>query len=298
MSSRRAARELIINGRVRVNGHVLRKGEAVAPGDVVEVTDAPTPARLVANPELKLEILFADAAALVVNKPAPMPCHPLREGERDTVMNAVVAAYPETASAGDKALEGGLVHRLDNGTSGALMIARNPDAFATLRAAIRTGRVMRRYYALATGRLDHAIEIATPIAHHPKNPRRMVVVDTSETLGRSVVVARRGVAPGRPASSVVEPLAHAGGAFTLVAVKPRTGHRHQIRVHLASLGMPLAGDELYGGAALAGLRPGRLWLHLAALEFDSPASGHVKVSAPLPADLIAALIHLGIKPPA
>jgi len=121
--SRRAARELLANGLVRVNGRSLTKGDLIAEDDAVEVaTASPLPA-LAPDPKLNLEILFRDGAMLVVNKPAPMPCHPLRPGELGTVMNGIAAAFPEAAFAGEDPREGGLVHRLDNGTSGALIVA-------------------------------------------------------------------------------------------------------------------------------------------------------------------------------
>jgi 23S rRNA pseudouridine1911/1915/1917 synthase len=291
--SRRAAIELIANGRVRVNGRHYRKGETIAPGDSVEVADAPAVEALVPNPDLKIDILFEDAAVIVADKPPLMPCHPLRSDERATVMNAIVAAYPETALAGDKPLEGGLVHRLDNGTSGALIIARNREAFIAMREALRAARVTRRYRALVAGHLNGAIEIATPIAHHPKNPRKMVVVESNDDAARSsmgLVSARYRSSPRR-ALTQVEASSHEHG-FTLAQVTPRTGNRHQIRVHLASIGHPLAGDELYGGPPLAGLDTGRFWLHLAELEFESPAGGRVQVTAPLARDLEDSLKRL------
>jgi 23S rRNA pseudouridine1911/1915/1917 synthase len=292
--SRRAASELILHGRVRVNGHRYRKGEAIAPGDTVEVVETPAVEALTPNPDLKIALLFEDAAVIVADKAPLMPCHPLRSDERTTVMNAIVMAYPETAHAGDKPLEGGLVHRLDNGTSGALIIARNREAFTVMREALRAARVTRHYRALVMGRLDGAIEIATPIAHHLKNPRKMVVVDRSGDAAQSSmapVTVRHRSAP-RPALTQVEALAHERG-FTLARVTPRTGNRHQIRVHLASIGHPLAGDELYGGPPLAGLGTGRFWLHLAELEFESPAGGRVHVKAPIAGDLEDSLARLG-----
>ena len=283
-ASRRAAREMVASGGVRVNGHRYRKGELVGPGDHVDVVAATPSATIAPNSDLSVETLYEDSAVLVINKPGLIPCHPLRPDECDTVMNAVVAAYPETAIAGDKPLEGGLVHRLDNGTSGALIIARTNEAFAMMRDAIRHGRVVRRYQALAVGSIENPCEIASPIAHHPKNVRKMVAID----LGHTEVAMRHADGNGRPAATMVEPLKHVG-AFTLVSVIPRTGRRHQIRVHLASMNHSLAGDELYGGPALEGLAPGRFWLHLAHLGFDSPAGGRVEAEAPLPADLRAAL---------
>jgi 23S rRNA pseudouridine1911/1915/1917 synthase len=157
--SRRAAREMLACGMVRVNGRVLRKGEMVAGGDAVEIAAISTLPALAPDPEVKIEILFRDPAMLVVNKPAPMACHPLRPGEPGTVMNGVVAAFPEAAAAGDNPREGGLVHRLDNGTSGALLVALQPAAFTTLREAIRAGRIRRDYQALVVGNLKESLKI-------------------------------------------------------------------------------------------------------------------------------------------
>ncbi len=274
--SRRQARELVASGRVRVNGHYLRKGRNVTNGDHVEVAGNLTSPEIISNRDLLVPILFADPALLVVNKPGLMPCHPLRPEERDTVINAVVTKYPEAAFSGNKPLEGGLIHRLDNGTSGALMIARNLDSFLKLRAALKNMNIRRVYQALVTGEMQAEREVLTPIVHHPKNRRKMI----TDLNGY--------IANARPAATCVRPLAHYSG-FTLVEVLPRTGSRHQIRVHLASIGYPLAGDTLYGGPAIEGFAPGRFWLHLAALDVNSPASGRVHVEASLPPDLAKVL---------
>jgi len=291
--SRRSANELISSGRVHVNGRRYRKGESIAAGDKVEVIAADAVAPITPNHNLKIHILFEDAQLIVANKPALMPCHPLRADERDTVMNAIVAAYPETASAGDKPLEGGLVHRRDNGTAGALMIARNTEVFVATREALRSGRVTRRYQALVAGRVAGPIEIATQIAHHAKNARKMVVVEASVTTSGAgpAKVATRYRSTPRPAFTQVEPMSYQKG-FTLLTVTPRTGSRHQIRVHLASIGNPIAGDELYGGPPLAGLIAGRLWLHLTELECEPPWGGRVEAVAPLASDLEGSLARL------
>ncbi|MGA8057495.1 MAG: RluA family pseudouridine synthase [Candidatus Binataceae bacterium] len=276
--SRRAAREMLAGGMVRVNGRVLRKGEMVGGGDKVEIADISTLPALAPDPEVKIEVLFRDPAMLVVNKPAPMACHPLRPGERGTVMNGVVAEFPEAAAAGDNPREGGLVHRLDNGTSGALLVVLQPSAFTALREAIRAGRIRRDYQALAGGNLKQSLEIDEPLAHDPRNPRRMI------TVGAVAVNA----ASARAAATSVEPIRRYGD-FTLVSARPRTGMRHQIRVHLAEAGHPIAGDALYGGPPLDSLAEGRFWLHLAEIEFRSPSSGPVRVRSPLPRDLENAL---------
>ena len=274
-SSRRVAQELVERGMVRINGRRSKKSEIVGGEDRVEVAAAECRAAIEPNAGLALDVLHEDAVVIVVNKPGGVPCHPIEAGERDTVMNAVVARFPDTATAGEKPLEGGLVHRLDNGTSGALLIARNRGAFEKLRDAIRAGRIARRYEALVAGSLERKIQIDTPIAHHAKNARKMVAGDPSSGNPKRA---------GRAATTLAEPIRRIG-EFTLLSVAPKTGSRHQIRVHLASLGHPIVGDTLYGGPASDALARGRFWLHLCEIAFDSPAVGHVKVSAPIPPDL-------------
>jgi len=253
----------------------LRKGEMVDGGDAVEIAEISTLPALAPDPKVKIEILFRDSAMLVVNKPAPMACHPLRPGERGTVMNGVVAAFPKAATVGDNPREGGLVHRLDNGTSGALLVALQPAAFVTLREAIRAGRIRRDYHALVVGNVKESLEVEQSLAHDPRDARRMMAVAAN-------------AAGARTSATSIDPIRRYGD-FNLVAARPRTGMRHQIRVHLAEASHPIAGDALYGGPPLDALADGRFWLHLAEIEFRSPASGPVRVRSPLPRDLENAL---------
>ena len=274
-SSRRVAQELVERGLVRINGRRSKKSEIVGAEDRVEVAATNRRAVIEPNADLPLEVIHEDAAVIVVNKPGGMPCHPLNADEHETVMNAVVARFPEIATVGEKPLEGGLLHRLDNGTSGALLIARNRGTFDKLRDAIRAGRIARRYEALVAGALERKTEIDTPIAHHAKNARKMIVGDPASGNSKRA---------GRAAMTLVEPIRRVG-EFTLLSIAPKTGSRHQIRVHLASIAHPIVGDTLYGGPASDSLAHGRFWLHLCDVAFDSPAIGHVKVTAPIPLDL-------------
>jgi 23S rRNA pseudouridine1911/1915/1917 synthase len=274
-SSRRMAQELVERGMVRINGNRTRKSEIVSAEDRVEVAPSPMRSPIEPNREIEIQVLHQDPAVLVVNKPGGLPCHPLKPGEADTVMNAIVARFPEVASIGEKPLEGGLLHRLDNGTSGALMIARNRGAFIKLRDEVRGGKIARRYEALVAGAVTRKMEIDTPIAHHIKNPRKMTIGDIESGNPKRA---------GRPASTAVEPIRRVG-EFTLLSIVPKSGSRHQIRVHLASIGHPIVNDVLYGGPASETLAHGRFWLHLCELVFDSPAVGHLKVVAPLAPDL-------------
>jgi 23S rRNA pseudouridine1911/1915/1917 synthase len=273
-ASRRDASEMVGRGAVMLNGKRGIKGAVVRAGDKVEVEASPALAAIEPETDHNVELLFEDDALIIVNKPGGVPCHPLRRGELGTVMNVVVARFPETANVGYKPIEGGLIHRLDNGTSGALMVARTADAFSVMRKAIRSGTIRRKYLALVSGNLTAPLNLSAPIAHHPKNPRRMIVAsDEAE-------IAKLGA---RPAVTRIEAVRRVGN-FTLVSVTPSSGVRHQIRVHLAHAGFPIVGDELYGGPPAA-LDAERFWLHLAEMEFDSPTSGATKVSAPLPNEL-------------
>jgi 23S rRNA pseudouridine1911/1915/1917 synthase len=274
-SSRRHARDLIEAGRVRLNSRVGCKSDLVAAGDRIDVDVEPVAPALVADPAMVLELLYKDASVVVINKPAVMACHPLRPGETGTIMNGIAALFPETAAVGNLPREGGLIHRLDNGTSGALMIARTDESFRRLRAAIRSGAVKRRYRALVSGRMDEAAVVDLPLSHDRRRAHRMI----PQSPGR-----RSGARPSRPASTRIEPL-RTYGAFTLLEIYPQSGGRHQIRVHLASIGFPIVGDKLYGGQPAASLLPGRFWLHLAEIEFESDSAGRVAVTAPLPHDL-------------
>jgi len=278
--TRRRARELIAAGCVSVNGRPSRKGHFVSAEDRVEVAPSQVPRQLQANAALVPPVLYQDPAVVIVSKPGLLPCHPLSLRETQTLMNGVVAVYPEIARVGDNPLEGGLVHRLDNGASGAVMVARSAHALKLMREALRSNQVKREYQALALGELSGVLEIDTPIGHHPGDPKRMALA-LAETK-------RRLRGRPRPAFTRVEPVLRFDG-LTLLRVTPLSGVRHQIRLHLAAAKLPLVGDVLYGAPPAATLAPGRFFLHLRRLRFGSPAGGLVDVEAPLPSDLTSVL---------
>jgi 23S rRNA pseudouridine1911/1915/1917 synthase len=278
--SRAKARTLTEEGSVRVNGRRARKGAVVASGDVVTLSSPPPPASSPALPDasLALRVLHEDAHLVVVDKDAGVPSHPLRPDERGTVANALVARYPEMAAVGYGPREPGLVHRLDTDTSGVLLAARDGAAFATLRDALRSGAIAKRYVALVEGALVAPTTFAYPLATHPRDPRRVFAcVEERDAVRLHARDATTHVVEAEPL-----------GAFTRVCIEAPVAGRHQIRAHLAAAGHPLAGDRLYGGPAVLGLS--RHFLHAASLRFTHPASGAaMHVEAPLPADLEAAL---------
>ncbi len=282
--SHAAARRLIAAGAVRLDGKRAPKGARVRAGGRVSV-EGPLPgAPVAAEPALPLAVLRADARLVAVAKPAGMPTHPLRPGERGTLAGALVARFAECRDASDDPREAGFVHRLDGDTSGVVLAARDRAAFRALREAFRAGAVEKTYLALVAGDAA-AREIALAIAHDPGDRRRVRAVSDEEALALDA----------RPARTRVRPLAR-GGGFTLVEAVSSTGRMHQIRAHLAAAGHPLVGDPLYGGPPALPAAPGH-FLHAAKIRFPHPDGGTVEVAAPLPPDRAAALAALGVTLP-
>ena len=272
---RTKVKELLEQGAVRIGGRPPRKGDRTVAGARVEVTLPSDDPRPVPQPELPLRVLHVDAQLVAVDKPAGLPSHPLQPGERGTVVNALVARYPECASASADPREGGLVHRLDTLTSGALLAARDPRTWAALRDAFSGRQVDKRYLAGVTGPVADEGEIDLPLRHR----------------GDHVEPALSG--GGREALTDFRVLSRAGDA-ALLEVRIHTGVLHQIRAHLAAIGAPVLGDLAYGGRPLPGLN--RFVLHAAHLEFVHPATGaRLALSAPLPPELTAVLEAIGLR---
>jgi 23S rRNA pseudouridine1911/1915/1917 synthase len=235
---RRQARELIESGAVSVDGRRARPATTAAAGNRVEVSladERPEP-----EPELALDVRLERPELLVVHKPASQPTVPLRPGERGTLANALVARYPELSAVGHRPREPGLLHRLDTETSGLLVVARTAPAFATLSRALSDGRIDKRYLAI-TATLDLPANGVIEGALGPDPERRgrvRLVADTTREYARAAETRYR----------VLETTER----LTLVELRVKRAFRHQIRVHLASLGAPLVGDALYGGAPWPG----------------------------------------------
>lgn len=274
--SRGRAMEWIAEGRVRIGGKRAPKGTPVQPGARISVA-LPPPDQPAPEPDLAIRIVHADAYLVVADKPAGMPSHPLKPGEKGTAANALVGRFPELAKVGPSPREGGLVHRLDTDTSGLLLAARTDAAHAMLRAQFSARTVEKGYLALVGGEIHASGEIALPLLHDPRDPRRMQAASDPE------YAAEHGA---RAAVTRFLPLERKGG-FTLLEVEIPTGVMHQIRAHLAFIGHPLAGDALYGGPDVPGLS--RHFLHAARLAFAHPDGSRVRYQSPLPTDLDDAL---------
>lgn len=277
--SRRRAREVIAAGGVQVNGRPARKGDVLQPGDSVRLSaGAPGPTALTPQPELPLTVLFEDDVLIAVDKPAGMPSVALRPTDRDTLANALAGHLPELCDAGRNPLEAGLVHRLDSATSGVVLAARTRAAWLDLREQFDARAVHKLYNAVVEGDIARAGTVDVPIAHHPRRRREMLACPNADQAA-----ARQ----ARPAVTHYRPLERFGSS-TLLAVTIATGVRHQIRVHLATLGHAIRGDERYGSGGA-----GRLMLHATRLRVRHPAhGGEVTINCPPPADFAAALDRL------
>jgi len=289
--SRAECARLIESGAVSIDGRTARKGETLSGGETITLPAPRTRAEwtIEPQPEAPLAILYEDDAVLAIDKPPGVACHPLRPEERGTVANALVARFPSQASIGPP-LEAGLVHRLDTGTSGVIVAARTAEAYARLRSIWSTGGVEKTYLAIVEGKVTIGGAIDAPLAQHARSARRMVLA--SRAPARGALAAHTAYEPLRAAGGAGEAGeaggviavggADAEGARTLLRVMIREGRRHQIRVHLASIGHPVAGDALYGSRASAP----RLALHAHRVAFAHPASGgRVVIESALPRDL-------------
>ena len=237
-------------------------------GERVEVEPAELKPLHAFAEEIPLDILYEDDDVVAVNKPAGLVVHAGAGRVSGTLVNALLHHFKGLSSVGGD-LRPGIVHRLDKGTSGVLLVARTDAAHRSLAAQFHQRTVEKTYLALVQGQLGNAQgTIDSPISRDPVHRTRMT--------------AR--VATGRRAHTEYRVL-ETYGKFALLEVRIGTGRTHQIRVHLASLGHPVAGDTLYGAAAQPDL--GRPWLHALRIRFDSPSTGdRITVEAPVPRELL------------
>lgn len=274
---RARARRWVEAGEVRVDGRRASKGHSLHVGQRVSVSAKALcelkPAS--ADPRVSLCLLYEDEEVLVVDKPAGVPTQPLSGGELGTLAGGLLAAFPELSGVGYGPLEPGILHRLDVDTSGAVLVARTKPTFDKLRVDLKDGRVDKRYQLLCVGEVEAGQVFDGSIENHPGSPRKSRVSPDGS---------------GKPASTEVLQVERLGD-WSFVHVRADRAARHQIRVHFAEAGHPLAADRLYGGPALAGTA--RHFLHASQLGFAHPTTGaYVCVEAPLAADLSAVLARL------
>jgi 23S rRNA pseudouridine1911/1915/1917 synthase len=281
--SRSSARRWIDDGLITVNGQRAKPSRRIRPGDLIACHVAVPEPPPVAPEPLPLDVLHEDAALLVVNKPAGLVMHPAFGHRTGTLLNALVHHVARdggtTGGSGDgRRVRPGLVHRLDKGTSGVVVVARTDAAHRELSRQFRAHAIERVYLALVAGAVARDGVVDQALGRDTRDRRR---VSTRSARPRRAITEFR----------VAERL---GRDATLLEVRPRTGRMHQIRVHLASIGHAVLGDAVYGPHGARPAREARAMLHAAVLGFAHPTTGaYLEFRAPLPADMVQAVAERG-----
>jgi len=277
--SRSYLQQIVEAGMVKVNEmNVTKSSTRLRAGDRLVVELRPTPQTLAFKPEpMLLDAVFEDEHILVINKPAGLVVHPAPGNWSGTLLNGLLA---RDAGAG-LLPRAGIVHRLDKETSGLMVVARTRQSMDALVHMIAAREVSRQYLAVGQKRWSGpAFQLVeAPVGRDPRNRLRMAVVDLSRQAGKLAATGIR--------------LIQNGDLYCLVECALRTGRTHQIRVHMASLGHPLVGDALYGGAPAGGLC--RQALHAYHLAFMHPVTAQaLTFRTPVPADMLGAMKVLGL----
>lgn len=278
--TRAEATALVSDGAVTVDGRVVTsRSTKVTEGQqiVIAVPDAVDEPALVGDEAVEISVVHVDDEVVVVDKPAGLVVHPGSGNATGTMINGIVARWPDVATVGDPERPG-VVHRIDKGTSGLLVVARTPRAYASLVEQFGSRSVEREYLALCWGHLDSPTGMVdAPIGRSKADPTRMTVSNQGREARTRFEVRETYTDPTE---------------LTMLSCRLETGRTHQIRVHLAAIGHPIVGDRNYGGDR-SPVPCDRPWLHAARLGFEHPATGeHVTFSSELPGDLAAVLDRL------
>jgi 23S rRNA pseudouridine1911/1915/1917 synthase len=274
--SRSQIQRLIKDGHVRVEGREAKANQPVKAGQAITV-DSPEPIDPIPQPEaLEIPILYQDRDIIVVDKPAGMVVHPAAGHASGTLVNALLHHVDDLSGIGGEKRPG-IVHRLDRGTSGLMVVAKHDQAHEELSRQFHDREVEKEYFALVWGEVMAGRRIDAPVGRDPSNRKKMSAR------------ARR----TREAVTRILRAEHLNPALTLIQVAIHTGRTHQIRVHLSAIGHPIVGDALYGGVrrrvqgdirAVTHLE--RPFLHAAKLAFMHPVEHRrMEFTSPLPADL-------------
>jgi 23S rRNA pseudouridine1911/1915/1917 synthase len=276
--SRSSLNKLINTGCVLVNDKQVKAGHRLRENDTISAVFLPPETHILVPEQVEFSVLHEDEHLLIINKPAGLVVHPACGHQSGTLVHGLLYRCENlpVATAGRP----GIVHRLDKDTSGIMLVAKSEYALRSLMAAFKDRKIQKTYHALLL-RCPHEREgrIVAPIGRHPVDRKKMAV-----RLVR-----------GRYAATTWRVLERFDNGWCLVEMGIETGRTHQIRVHMASMKSPVAGDLLYGGAVdrNAALRPMRQMLHASTLRFTHPFTGQdFCCSAPLPEDMQALLDKL------
>ena len=287
--SRSLVVKLIECGSITVSGKVENKNYKLRRGDVIEIKyPEPETDEAVAE-DIPLDIVYEDSDIIVINKPSGMIVHPATGIYTGTLVNALMYHCKDSLSGIGGVIRPGIVHRIDKDTSGLLVVAKNDAAHIALSEQLKTHEVSRIYHAIAVGNVkDDAGTVNKPIGRHPADRKKMAVITDPEKRAREAVTHYE----------VISRYALPTGRFTYVKCQLETGRTHQIRVHMSSIGHPLAGDTVYGGGNTKFELESKRFisgqcLHAKCLELTHPRSGEkMRFECELPDDFKELLAKL------
>ena len=265
--TRSSAQKLLEEGHVIRNGKPGKKNDKLSPGDEISVTIPEAKPVDIAPKEIPLDIVYEDEDVVVLNKPKGLVVHPAAGHQDDTLVNGLLYALGDSLSGINGELRPGIVHRIDKDTSGLLAVAKNDLAHTVLASQLKDHSMARTYEAIVCGSFrEDCGTVDAPIGRHPSDRKKMCVTqrNSKEAVTHWEVIARyRG--------------------YTHIRCKLETGRTHQIRVHMAYLGHPLLGDEVYGHAKLPEKGLTGQCLHARELKFIHPRTGeqiHLETELP------------------
>lgn len=274
---------LIRSGEIKVNEKNIKPSYILKAGDAISSQFTTRRAQLVPNPQVEIKVIYQDKNIIAIDKPAGIKVHPSSFAEEDTLVNFLVAKFPEIENINDgslgSALRPGIVHRLDKDTSGVMVVARNQKTFDELKKLFHDRQIEKKYLALVHGKVENRKGlIEKPLARSANYKKQIVAGKKTKTKVRVAVTeyaVRREYAE-----------------FSLMEVVPRTGRTHQIRIHLASLGHPVAGDVKYALKKFTRAKKiARQLLHAQQLKFEL-GSKKYSLLCELPEDFSAALASI------
>ncbi|RKY03525.1 RluA family pseudouridine synthase [Candidatus Poribacteria bacterium] len=283
--SREFAKKLIESGHITLNGERTKPSRKLRRGDIVSVTIPPPEPTELKPEEIPIRVLYQDDHLIVVDKPPGMPVHPGAGVRSGTLVNALLSLFPDLPGIGGVERPG-IVHRLDKDTSGVMVVAKSDLAHQSLIEQFKSRKVEKRYLALICG--------------VPKPRKFTIDMPIGRSIGDRKKFSVNAVNP-KEAVTEVEVLEElAGGRYSLVEARPKTGRTHQIRVHLSHIGYPIVGDPVYGGGRRRAIKEAptreikeamerveRQMLHARLLGFRHPATGEwMEFEAPMPRDML------------
>ena len=276
--SRNYFQQLIKKGKISVNKNPADKDASLKPDDLVlgelepvgEISIAP-------DDSVKFKVIYDAKEFAVVEKPAGLVTHPSATHKRGTLVNGLLARWPEIAGVGEDPLRPGIVHRLDKETSGLMVVAKTQPMYLWLKKQFQDRKVEKKYIALVFGKMSQKEgEISVPIAR--RKTKQIAIPDANKGFSGNAYKSRK--------ASTGFKILDFYNDFTLVEALPRTGRMHQIRVHFKHIGHPLAGDKTYASKrVLSALPMERHFLHAGYLAFNLPSGEKAEFSSDLPADL-------------